>query len=372
MKSEVAIVKCKEYSTEEVERSLRSAIELLGGIRRFIAPQSRVLVKPNLLVAIEPERALTTHPQVVRAAIRILKDIGCKVFVGDGPITFGAQCASIETVYARTGIKAVCHAEGAELVEFTNRRWHGKFPMTTWLDTVDYLVNIPKFKTHELTVLTGAIKNTYGLVSGTFKTELHKLYFKEEEFVKVIVDVFQEARPCLSIVDGIVALEGDGPGTGGKPRKAGLLLASADSVALDAVLARVMGIKPGDVLTTPIAAQRGLGVADIGALLIHGERLEDICGEKFLLPVASVRSKIPKPLVQFIKRFVKYYPVVCASSCIRCQACVSACPQRIIEFQSERIHINYKKCISCFCCQEVCPAAAISIKKTFLAKLLRF
>jgi uncharacterized protein (DUF362 family)/Pyruvate/2-oxoacid:ferredoxin oxidoreductase delta subunit len=350
---------------------VRKAVDLLGGIQVFIKPASRVLVKPNLLMAKEPELGITTHPEVVRAVIKLLKEIDCKVFVGDSPSVWGRYIENVQQVYERTGIKKVCAEEGVELVMFDKRRMREKFPLTTWLDNCDYLVNLPKFKTHELTLLTGAIKNLFGLVTGTYKTELHKNYFDIEEFSKVIVDVYQEAHPALTIVDGITAMEGDGPGTSGKLRQVELLLAGFDCVALDSIMAMIMGVRPYDVQTTRDAAHRDLGMPDTRFMEILGEKIEDVIGQPFLLPTSAMgKRKIPDFLIKLARKLIKYYPYPVRKNCIRCLACIDTCPNDCISMKSKGIVFDYPRCISCFCCQETCPALAIKVKKSLLARLI--
>lgn len=370
MNAKVSIVKCESYNPSLVQESVGRAVDLIGGIYTFVKPGSRVLVKPNLLMAKEPEFGIDTHPEVVRAVIKILKDINCKIFLGDGPSVWGNQIENVDEVYRRAGIKRVCEEEGVELVRFDKKRWRGKFPLTTWLDNCDYLVNIPKFKTHDLTLLTGAIKNLFGLVSGTYKTELHKNYFDPDSFSKILVDIYQEAKPALTIVDGIVAMEGDGPATSGKLRNLNLLLASVDCLALDSIMALIMGIEPTDVFSTKEAASRRLGTADINFITIVGEKLERVIGEPFLLPTTSIKKKLPKPIINIAKKLIKYYPCVERDNCIRCAACIQACPSKCISMRKNRIVFNYSKCIACFCCQEACPASAIKIKKSILARMI--
>jgi uncharacterized protein (DUF362 family)/Pyruvate/2-oxoacid:ferredoxin oxidoreductase delta subunit len=371
MNSFVAIVKCQDYEPVLVQEAIKKSVDLLGGISKFIRPGSKVLVKPNLLMAIEPTSGVDTHPEVVRAVIKILKTINCRIILGDGPSVWGNQIKNLDDVFQRSGVKMVCQEEDVELVDFDKRRWRGKFPLTVRLDECDYLVNIPKFKTHNLTLLTGAIKNLFGLVSGTFKTELHKNYFEKEDFADILVDIFQQARPALTFIDGIVAMEGDGPGTAGKLRNPGLLFASPDCVALDSILAIIMGVNPLDVLTTKEAATRGLGVADINSIAILGEKLKDVVGEPFLLPSSSsIRKKIPRPVINLAKKLIRYYPCVEQDNCIMCSACILSCPNKIISKKNNRIVFDYSKCIACFCCQEACPAAAIRVKKSIFAKMV--
>jgi uncharacterized protein (DUF362 family)/ferredoxin len=371
MDSRVSIVKCAGYEPSLVQGAVRKAVDSLGGISIFIKPESRVLVKPNLLMAKEPEFGIDTHPEVVRALIKILKGIKCEIFVGDGPSVWGNQIENVDEVYERSGVKRVCEEEGVSLVKFDKRRWHGKFPLTTWLDNCDYLVNMPKFKTHDLTILTGAIKNLFGLVSGTYKTELHKDYFDKESFARILVDIYQEAKPALTVVDGIIAMEGDGPATSGKLRELNLLLAGADCVSLDSVMALIMGLEPFDILSTREAANRGLGTAEINSIQILGEKLEEVIAEPFLLPTTSpFKKNIPRPVINLAKKLIKYYPCVERDNCIGCAACIQACPNQAITMKNKRIVFDYSKCIACFCCQEACPASAIKVKKSVFAKII--
>jgi uncharacterized protein (DUF362 family)/Pyruvate/2-oxoacid:ferredoxin oxidoreductase delta subunit len=370
-KSQISIVKCANYDSALVELAVRESIALIGGINRYVKPGSKVLVKPNILMAREPESGIITHPEVVRAVIRILKEIDAQVFVGDGPSVWGDEIEDVDEVYRRSGIAAICAEEKVSLVKLDKRRMRKDFPLTTWLDECDYLINIPKFKTHSLTLLTGGIKNLFGLVSGTFKTELHKNYFNINDFSRILVDIYEEARPALTIIDGITAMEGDGPASCGKPRDLGLILSGSDCVALDSAMAKIAGIKPFDVLTTLKAAQRNLGNADFDKIEVLGERLENLNIRPFLLPTTSfLRKNIPEPIVNIAKSLIKYYPYPVYRNCVRCSACVKICPHQCITMKKKGIAFDYKKCIACFCCQEACPSAAIKVKKSLVAKMI--
>jgi uncharacterized protein (DUF362 family)/Pyruvate/2-oxoacid:ferredoxin oxidoreductase delta subunit len=292
------------------------------------------------------------------------------VVIGDGPSVWGNQIEKIEEVFEKTGIKKVAEEEGVELVTFDKRRWHGDFPLTTWIDQVDHIVNVPKFKTHNLTILTAAVKNCYGLVSGTYKTELHKKHFDVEDFSRVLVDIYAKAWPHLTVVDGVMALEGEGPATSGTPRKAEIIAAGADCVAIDAVLAKIMGIEPLEVPVTKEAVGRGIGIADLSRITIVGERIEDLSTAPFILPSTSNNKKLPPFVIKLARTLIKYYPRVMHDRCTRCGICIKACPAKIIRVRKGRIHIEYGKCISCFCCQESCPSAAIKLKKNLFTKLV--
>lgn len=371
MSAKISIIKCDTYEPVIVEQAVRNAVNLLGGITNFIKPGSNVLVKPNLLMSKSPDCGITTHPEVVRAVIRILKEINCKIVVGDGPSVWGQYVENVDEVYEITGIRKVAQEEGVKLISFDKRRMRNKFPLTVALDECDYLVNLPKFKTHEFTLITGAIKNLFGLVSGTYKTELHKDYSEPAEFAKILVDIYQEAKPALTIIDGILAMEGDGPATSGTTRQLNLLLAGSDCVALDTVMAKIMGINNCDVLTTKEAAWRGLGENKINRIKIEGEDIHKLNIRPFVLPKNSIKlTNLPPILKKIFKVLIRYYPYSLRLKCTRCGHCVKVCPKQCIRLKKSGIQIDYNQCIACFCCQEACPVAAIGVKKSLLAKLI--
>jgi len=170
-------------------------------------------------------------------------------------------------------------------------------------------------------------------------------------------------------------MEGDGPGTSGKLRDTGLILASGDCVAMDCVLAKIMGINPYDVLTTKEASKRKLGTADINSIEILGENLRDCIGRGFLLPRSSLHSlfknMLPEPVMRLAASLLRFYPCIDQGNCIRCAFCINACPKKTMRMEKGHVVIDYSGCISCFCCQEACPASVISIRKSILAKLLK-
>jgi len=370
MTAHASLVKCSSYDSGAVFDSVEKALALLGGIANFIKPKSRVLLKPNLLMAKEPSYAITTHPEVVRAVARLLKRIDCTVYLGDCPSAFGNRTKHIDGLYEKTGMSAVAAEEGLELVRFDKGRWRGKFPLSIWLDKCDYLVSVPKFKTHELMILTGAVKNTFGLITGNYKTQLHLHYLNLDDFARIVVDVFEQARPVLSVVDAILAMEGEGPGSSGTPRNCGFLLCGTDAVALDSILATVMGLSAQDIPTTREASRRGLGVADMRSISVLGDNLQEVIGRPFVLPSTSALKRIPQPVKRIARRLIKYYPSIEHERCIRCAACIQACPNSIMSLRNNRIHIDYSRCIACFCCQETCPESAIKVQKSLLAKII--
>jgi len=369
MKERIALFKCRDYDFDLVYFSLQRVIELLGGIEKFIKPKSKVLLKPNLLLGISPQKAVTTHPQIIRAVIRILKTINCEIYLGDSCSAW-VNAKKSRQVYAETGIEKLAHQEDIKLVEFNNFVWKQKFPLTSWLDFCDYFISLPKFKTHDLMLLTGAVKNLFGLISGPYKIELHRRYFYPQDFAKVLVDIYEIARPALTIIDGVWALEGDGPGTNGIPKNTGFILAGKDAVAIDSVLALIMGLKPLDIFTNREADIRKLGVTELKEMEILGDNIEEFIDRKFKLPSTSLIRKVPSPFIALAKKMIRLYPSIKYKDCVRCGACVAICPAQAIGIKGEKISIDYAQCINCFCCQEACIHGAMKVKRSILAKIL--
>jgi len=363
------LVKCADYESAAVSAAVSGALGFLGGIENFIPPGSRVLVKPNLLMAVPASSGIVTHPEVVRAVIRQLKKINCRVLLGDGPSVWGGEAGNTERVYEATGMKLLAEQENVELARFTRNRMRGGIPLSVLLDECDALVNVPKFKTHTLMFLSGGVKNLYGLVSGPYKTELHRRYFRQEEFAGILADIYAAARPALTVIDGITAMEGDGPGTGGRLRQQGIILAGKDCVALDSALAFIMGVKPEKILTNRIAARRGLGVCDLSAIEILGEPLESARGSAFRQPATSITASIPDILLEPLKKLLRFRPGINRAACARCGKCVEICPVKAVQFFEGYPRVDDSKCISCFCCHETCPARAIKIRKSLLARM---
>jgi len=367
MNSKVSIVKCASYGEEELLGALRKSLDLIGGITNFIKQDDRVLIKPNLLSASAPEKGIDTHPEFVRAVIRIVKQTNAEIYLGDSPSVWGSP-QDIDSVYEKSGVKRIAEEENINLVRLDKVSVKLGYPFSDWIDKCNRIVSLPKFKTHDLMTLTGAIKNLFGLIPGLYKTELHKRALNAEDFSKVLVDIYSIARPTLSIVDGIVAMEGDGPASGGQLRNLGLIFASSDAVALDSVLSIIMGLKPEDILSTKEANRQGLGKMRLDDIDVTGERLENLVVSDYKLPRVSVLNRVPKPFLKLVKELLRFKVGVDNSKCRRCQLCIKGCPAQAIELSNDKIKFDYKKCVLCLCCKEICPEGAIKLDKSIFAK----
>ncbi len=371
-KTKVSLVRCESYDTAEVEAAVKRSVDLLGGIGRFIKPGEKVLLKPNLLTNVAPETGIVTHPEVLRAAIRLIKPVTKNIFCGDSPSVWGEK-PDVAKVYETTGMKEICRQEGIEIVYFTHPVMKGIYPLEDFAFKADRLINIPKFKTHGFTVLTAALKNLFGLVVGMHKMKVHLDNPKPVHLSKVIVDIYEARKPDLNILDGVIAMEGQGPGSTGTLKKMNLVSASADGLSMDMVLARLMELKVSDIPTNKEALARGLGIADPDAIEVLGEKLDDFIAYDFKLPKSSFLSKMPpmpKWAAETIVSCLSQKPCSVASKCKLCGLCQKGCPAGAIFERKGKIVFNRSKCILCLCCQEICPHGAIDIEKGLLLKIL--
>ncbi|KPK38643.1 MAG: hypothetical protein AMJ78_09665 [Omnitrophica WOR_2 bacterium SM23_29] len=367
MNSRVSIVKCKNYNSTEVTNSINRAIELLGGMSKYVKKAETILLKPNLLSAKPPESGVDTHPEFVRSIAKVARQAGANVIVGDSPGGYGLKDAG--STYEASGIKKMCEEEAIKLEEFDRAYNVDGIPLAVQAKEVDGIISIPKMKTHNLTTITGAIKNSFGLAVGLYKTNCHLKAPRPKDFAKYLVDIFECAPPRMVIMDGIVAMEGEGPAAGDL-RNAQLILASNDCVACDAVFSYLVGLPPLSIHTTSEAYRRKLGQADLSKIEILGERLEDVKLRNFKLPKTSILLKIPEPILKLLGKGIKFWPVIDEATCTKCRLCAESCPTNCITIDKEVSKIDYRKCISCFCCFEVCPYNSISVKRSLLAKAL--
>jgi len=357
----VSIVKCADYNQDEIALKVKQAVDLLGGIDKFVKSSDRVLLKPNLLSPALPEKAITTHPEFVRAVIKLIKPTGAKIVLGDSCGGFVVRKA--EDLWERTGIGKVCQEEGVELVKFETSKLIDGIPIADEVLNADVIINLPKLKTHSLTILTAAIKNMYGVCPGFSKLRFHRLNPTAEDMSRLVLRIFDLAKPALNIADGVIAMEGSGPGSDGIPRQLGVVLASADGVALDSVFSAIVNLKPERVYTNR------LGNADLSKVEIKGQTIDSVKVKDFKLPYSATLT-LPNPAFRIIISLLKYKPTVIPEACVGCEICAKSCPVQTITMEDKIARINYKKCITCMCCHEMCPHKAIYIKQSLLAKIL--
>ena len=358
----VSIKKCGSYNREELGSGIKDLVERLGGIGAFVKKGESVLVKPNLLSNSEPSSGINTHPEFVRAVVRILKTVAGDIAIGDIPGDHGSVL-DIDRLYSVSGMEKVAAEEGVRLVKHQKYEKQDEVLISSWVKEFDKIISLPKFKTHALMVLTGAVKNVFGLTPRIYRLNLHRLNPSPKELARVLVDVYEKAKPALSIVDGIVAMEGNGPGSSGEIKNLGFIGASADAVALDSVMAKIMGLEPRDIFTTKQAEDRGLGTADLTKIEILGDRIDDFMGGTYKLPPVSVLTKAPLWMLNILGGLAKLSPKVLTALCTSCKTCIESCPVEAISLDKGKAKVDYSKCVSCFCCVEVCPYGAMKTKE---------
>jgi uncharacterized protein (DUF362 family)/Pyruvate/2-oxoacid:ferredoxin oxidoreductase delta subunit len=371
MESSVSIVKCKEYDEEKVLGALRQAIDLIGGIQAFVNKESRVLLKPNLLYGKPPEKVVTTHPSVVRGMIQIVRKAGGVPFIGDSP-SIGGLMRTAE----KAGIKAVADEMKCPLVEFNRpvfpAKGGGKIFRQLEIDQTvldaDVIINLPKWKTHAQMVLTLGVKNLFGCVPGPRKPLWHlRAGESQKAFAQILLDLYRIIRPSLTILDGIVGMEGNGPGSG-DPIPLGLILASKDAVSIDLVVCDLLGIPRKSIPTNQVALEDGMGRESIEVV---GESIEASKISSFKLPPPfGVSWNLPGFMRKALKNALTSRPWIDDQLCEGCERCTEICPPKALKKKEEGLTFNYEECIRCFCCQEVCSSGAISIKPGWALKIV--
>jgi len=371
MKSSVSIVRCQSYDEEEVLKGLRQAIDLIGGIEHFVQKGNRVLLKPNLLYGKPPEKAVTTHPSIVKGMIKIVREAGGVPFIGDSPGVGGLRRTA-----EKAGIKGVADEMNCPLVEFDRPVLSAKGVGTQFkqleidqavLD-VDVIINLPKWKTHGQTLLTLGVKNLFGCIPGPRKALWHlRAGDNHKLFAQVLVDLYQAVKPPLTVLDGIVGMEGNGPNSG-RPIPLGLILSSNDALSIDQVVCDLLGISRRALPTNRVAFEQGIGRDGIEVL---GERVEDVRIPHFQFPPLSGADwNLPGFIRKALKNALSTKPVMEEGKCVLCNRCVEICPSKALERKEKGLIFDYGKCIRCFCCQEICSEGAIAIEPGWAFKLV--
>jgi uncharacterized protein (DUF362 family)/Pyruvate/2-oxoacid:ferredoxin oxidoreductase delta subunit len=367
----VALVSCPDYDRQRVYDSVRRGLDLIGYAGPAAGP---LLLKPNMLRGAPPERGVTTHPAVFAAGARALMDRGARLSFGDSPNGIFRPLA----VAVQTGLAAEAESLGIPMADFEtgeevaypagvqNRR----FLIARGALDAGPIVNLPRLKTHALTVMTGALKNMFGVVPGSRKAEYHIKHPDVEGFSRMIVDLNGLMRSHLVIMDAIRVMEGNGPASG-TLADVGLLVLSEDPVAADAVGCRIMGIDPLSLPMIRMAVEAGLGNAHGDRIEIRGEDLDSFARNDLDIPFRSITERIPRFIMRVAKDLAVPKPVIDPGTCIKCGECVRACPtspKALTQDKGEVPRYNYAVCIRCYCCQETCPEGAISIRRAPLGR----
>jgi uncharacterized protein (DUF362 family)/Pyruvate/2-oxoacid:ferredoxin oxidoreductase delta subunit len=376
--STVALIRCSSYEPQAVQHALARGLALLGGIEQFIGPAERIVLKPNLLYGAEPAKCVTTHPAVFEAVALACQGAQHHLCYGDSsaPIATAASLrkTGIDEVGQRLGLERL-NCDTPRSVSFEQGRALKRLVLSEQIMACDGLISIAKCKTHNLTLFTGAIKNQYGCVPGLSKGHYHTQFPDVQEFAQLLVDINRFLKPRLYILDAIIAMEGNGPGSG-TPRALNALLLSSDPVALDATACRIIALPPEYVPTISAGEQAGLGTYRSEQITVVGDTLEDFVVSDFDV---IRRPPLPlgnRPLFRAIKRALLSRPVITAKKCRRCGKCIEACPvePRAVNWTTKATaaapRYDYNRCIRCLCCNEVCPYGAIAVRTPLLGRLM--
>ena len=377
VKSKVVLLPCREYDEEKIHMLLKQGLDFLGGVETLIPKDAKILLKPNLLKKAEVEKAVITHPVVVGAFAGILRENGYENIVladscGHGTTQVVIRGTGMDTYLEKYHIPAVDYSEGVKTA-YPQGVQAKEFILPKELLEQDCVISLSKMKTHALERITGAVKNSYGFVYGFHKAKGHTQYPSADSFARMLIDLNKCVAPKLYVMDGIVAMEGNGPGSG-DPVPMNVLLMSTDPVALDSVFSRLVYLKPEMVPTNYHGEKMGLGTwkeEEITLLTPDGEismaeAVKKYGNPDFNVDRTEVRKNIWTRMAGALKIFQKK-PYIEADKCVRCGICVQSCPVpgKAVDFRKGKDKppvYDYKKCIRCFCCQEMCPKKAIKVK----------
>jgi uncharacterized protein (DUF362 family)/Pyruvate/2-oxoacid:ferredoxin oxidoreductase delta subunit len=383
MENKVYIVRCKDY--DDVGDKLGALIDLMGGMGRFAKQGEKIVLKVNLLREARPEEAVSTHPSVVAAVGRLARETGAVPVIADSPGGgYRYTRKTLDKIYHTNRMHQAANQAGISVnwdtssrpVSYAEGVLTKHFDIITPVYEADAVFNLCKMKTHLFTVMTGAIKNIFGVIPGLSKTGYHAKLHDMQRFTGMLLDLSQYVSPRLTIMDAVLAMEGDGPGTG-DPRSVGLLIGSENPLALDVVATEIMGLKRTENPVIMEAERRALEPNRLEDIEVIGADLADVKVPDFKRTRVSAGNlgldRMPwyqRLLEPFFKDAFTVRPRVIWERCIACGTCIEGCPMEAISFVNERAFIEDDKCIRCYCCHEICPEEAIGLHSSWLYQLI--
>lgn len=343
----------------------------VGNIRNFLEKSftdidltpnlhhAKVLLKPNLVMGKAPKKAVNTHPKVVQAIAELLLDRSCDVFIGDSP---GYESA--ERALKTSGILNVVDSLGLTIAPFntpvTKRSLDGISPYQFFSfgedpARYDVIINLPKLKTHGMMGLTLGVKNTFGFIHAFEKARWHLRAGQDRMlFASILIDIHRLVRPTVTILDGIVGMDREGPSSG-RARYVGVMSVSADAFALDHYIEKLVGLTSSMPITQK--AQEYHLVEEYDAFI---DGVPDFKGFEIPMTIATDWA-VPAFVKNLLKRMFVKKPRLKSDVCKSCAICCKVCPAGALAVLEEKPTFDYKKCIKCYCCQEMCPEGAITV-----------
>jgi uncharacterized protein (DUF362 family)/NAD-dependent dihydropyrimidine dehydrogenase PreA subunit len=377
--SKVVLVRCERYHPADLQAAVIKALDLLGGAGQFASQGEKILLKPNILSGEKPEKNVSPHPEVFRAVAKAFKATGAQLSYGDSP-GFGSPEANAK----RGGFQQVAMDEGVDPANFIEAREINfpegkvlkKFSIAEGVCLSDGLISISKLKTHALTRITGAIKNQFGCIPGPRKAEFHSVMPTVALFSQMLVDLNRLLKPRLFIMDGVVAMQGNGP-RNGTAKQMNVLLVSTDPVALDTTVCHLIGLDPRLVEPLVLGEQSELG--SMSNIEYLGDPLDSFITTDFDVNRSPQKTTTDTSFLStsFMRRYTAPRPTINAELCTKCGRCVEVCPAQPKALswkegdKTEPPDYDYAKCIRCYCCQEMCPFEAIYVRVPPLGKIIR-
>ncbi len=376
----VSVIPLENYDYAPARVALSELLAPIGGLD-FVKPGMHIVIKANLVSAMKPEEAGTTHPTLLCALCSLLTERGAQVVVGDSPGGL-YNAAFLSRVYTVSGVREV-EKHGAALnsdfseytADFPEARVLKHFTYTGYLDKADLIINFAKLKSHGMMGMSCAAKNMFGAIPGVIKPEYHYRFPKYEDFADMLCDIDEYFHPVLSIADAVVGMEGNGP-TAGTPKKMGFLLASHSPHTLDMVAAHLLGFKKEELPILYAAYKRGLVPENVESVSLAGsldglfvDGFERVVERRSLEFTGDGKSLFKRIFGKVAGALLRTRPKLKPDLCVGCGICRGICPAKAIVIKKGKAKIDRKSCIRCFCCQEFCPKSALKVKRTFIAEL---
>jgi uncharacterized protein (DUF362 family)/Pyruvate/2-oxoacid:ferredoxin oxidoreductase delta subunit len=364
MVSNIQIIEAT-YDYETLKPKVYEILQTHGLDR--IKAGNTVLIKPNLLLAAPSQMAVTTHPLVVKSACEFALSMGARVQISDSPAMGAFRKIIKQGGYeeALTGLDVkIAPFEDSEKINIGNP--FGSIEVARDAVHADYIINLAKLKTHAQMLLTLGVKNMFGCIIGLRKARWHlRAGIDRRMFARLLVRLYESLRPDVTIVDGILALEGLGPGKGGKARELGWLVSGVNAHSVDKTICTLLGMRPADLATLEQAQL--LGVFDGEAHVTGHMRIIN----DFELPELGPLTFGSDRFLRLSRRHLIQRPVPNNRRCKLCGECWKICPAKVIAYNDRGIRIDYLNCIRCYCCVEVCPHGAILAKEPVLGQIIR-
>jgi uncharacterized protein (DUF362 family)/Pyruvate/2-oxoacid:ferredoxin oxidoreductase delta subunit len=375
--SKVVLIRCENYDFDEVKKAVGRGIDLLGGPFGFASPDDKILLKPNWLTADPPEKCVTTHPAVFKAVAEIFISAGAKLSYGDSPAFQSPDNASKKTgasaIAAELNMSLADFQSGKEIL-FKEGHQNKKFTIANGVLNSDGVISLPKMKTHAFQRITGAVKNQFGCIPGARKGEFHVRIPNASDFAKMLIDLNSYIRPRLYIMDGIMAMEGNGP-RGGTPKKMNVILFSTDPIALDATVCRLINLDPELILTNTFGKEMGAGTYLEKEIEMLGDPMESFIATDFNVKREPIKPFKPNGGMKVVTNALVPRPYIIGDKCVKCGVCVNMCPvaPKAVDWHTGNKKsppsYKYDRCIRCYCCQELCPESAIHLKVPFIRRV---